>query len=90
MHHVATDTSTELTFEEAQALSLDSRARSPDGYEVTYGTSEAGFFPLFFFEGADHGTLYLKGHHTAKRVTRVSEAPWPYERVRFIGWIIRR
>jgi len=92
VHRVATNESTEVSFEEAQALALDARTRSPDGYVVAYGTyGSSGFFPFFFYDGTNYATLYLKGHHTAKRLgVQTCQGGVCYGRPRFLGWIIRR
>lgn len=90
VHETSANQSREITFEEAQALRLDASAISPDGYEVVYGKSEYGFFPLFFSEGRHDGTLYLRGHHASRKLRLqlpAEDASYYSRRARFIGWI---
>ncbi len=94
VHDVSTNNSKEIFFEEAQKFALDASVKSPDGYEVAYGSTESGFFPLFFSDGRDYNTMYLKGHNASKKLNlQVSsdERYYSYrERARFLGWVGRR
>ncbi len=85
VHHVEKNESTELSFEEAQNLTLDSSAISPDGFEVVYGSSGEGIFPFFFWTGTDRGNQYLQGHWVSKRLNLPRSGG--YYGARFLGWV---
>ena len=89
VHDVSTNVDKEVSFEEAQKLRLDTNIKSPDGYEVVYGSNEHGFFPLFFSGGQDYNAMYLKGHNTSKKLELQSsaEGQYYYRDRRFLGWI---
>ena len=78
IHDVSKNAGREVTFAEAQKLRLDANAKSPDGYEVVYGSRESGFFPIFFSGGYDHNTMYLKGHNTSKKIELQSSSDYRY------------
>jgi len=63
--------------------------RSPDGYEVVYGSSDYGFFPFFFSGGDDYDAMYLKGHSTSKKLELQSsnDRRYYYRNRHFLGWI---
>lgn len=46
IHDVTTNQSREISFEEAQQLSLNSGSKSKDGWEVVRGSGHDGFFPF--------------------------------------------
>lgn len=89
VHDVSANEDKEVSFEEAQKLKLDANAKSPDGYEVVYGSTEYGVFPLFFSGGQDYNAMYLKGHNTSKKLDLQSLAGgrYYYRNRRFLGWI---
>ena len=90
MHNVSSNTSKEISFEDAQQLHLDANITAPDGYEVVYGNAEYGFFPLFFSGGQDYNSMYLKGHYSSKKLNLQIPADRSYsyrDHARFIGWI---
>jgi len=89
IHDVVKNTDQEIIFEEAQKLKLDSRIKSPDGYEVVYGSREYGFSPFFFYGGYDYNAMYLKGHNTSRKLELQSSdnEGYYYRNRRFLGWI---
>ena len=89
IHDVSSNTDQEVSFEEAQKLKLDANVKSPDGYEVVYGSGEHGFFPFFFSGGYDYNTMYLKGHNTSKKLELQSanDERYYYRNRRFLGWV---
>lgn len=89
MYDVSKNTDQEVSFGEAQQLKLDVSAKSPDGYEVVYGSREYGFFPFFFSGGYNYKALYLKGHNTSKKLELQSsdDGRYYYRNRRFLGWI---
>jgi hypothetical protein len=89
LYDVLKNTDREISFEEAQKIKLDANAKSPDGYEVVYGSSEYGFFPFFFSGGYDYNSMYLKGHNTSKKLElqSSSDTRYYYRSRRFLGWM---
>lgn len=89
VHDVSKNESKEISFEDAQKLSLDPNAKSPDGFEVVHGSWDEGIFSLFFGR-EDYDTVYLKGHNTSKKLNLSSIDTgryYYYNRFRFLGWI---
>jgi hypothetical protein len=86
IYDVAKNESKEISFEEAKNLNLDSNTKSPDGFEVVYGSRGEGFFPFFFWSERDDNTRYLKGHNVSKKLNLQLSGPY-YTNFRFIGWI---
>lgn len=89
IHDVSRNTNQEVSFEEAQKLRLDANIKSPDGYEVVYGSSEYGFFPFFSSGEHDYSAMYLKGHNTSKKLEleQLSDGRYYYRNRHFLGWI---
>lgn len=91
IHDVTTNQSREVSFAEAQQLSLDANAKSPDEFEVVYGSRGDGIFPLLFFHSEDYNAVYLKGHNTSKKLNLQAPPTGSYyyypNRFRFLGWI---
>jgi hypothetical protein len=85
IYDVIKNESKEISFEEAQNLNLDSNIKSPDGFEIVYGTQGYGFFPFFFWPERDYNTLYLKGHNVNKKLN--IQFNKPCHSFDFIGWI---
>lgn len=87
IHHTATDTNNEISFEDAKKLTLSDDATSPDGFTMTYGTSSGGMFP-FYFEGQnDRSTAYLSKNTGSKKITVVAKGnDLPFS---FVAWITK-
>lgn len=95
VHDVQTNRSREVSVEDAQKLTLDDSARSPDGFELTRGSGGGGaiVFPFFFLDGdrGESSDWYLRGrgarHHVNLRgITRARD--YYRDRLYFIAWII--
>lgn len=82
--------SRELTFEEAQALNLDSNTISPDGFELGYGNSSNGFL-LFTDVSNDYNSRYLIGHGARHKVNLIQDSRDDvynrYYNLKFLGWV---
>ena len=90
VHDVVKNESKEISFEDAQRLHLDPSGKSPDGFEVVYGSREDGIFPLFFFTSTDYNTIYMKGHNASRKLdlpSKTAEGYYYNSRFRFLGWI---
>ena len=86
VHDVAKNESKEISFEEAQRLNLDSGLKSPDGFEIVYGSRGDDFFP--FSSGMDYNTHYLKGHSISAKLNLQSSGQYySNNNFRFLGWI---
>lgn len=88
IYDVTTNESKQVSFEEAQKLTLDSNKKSPDGFEVVYGSRGDGFFPFFYGSETDYETRYLKGNNVSKKLNiQLSRTYSFYNNFNFIGWI---
>lgn len=86
--NVRTNTSTEVSFEEAQKLRLSSDPMSPDGFEVSSGSDNYSIFSLLTSRSSIYGEKYIRGHGISKRLNlRTEEAVW-YHNFRFMGWVM--
>lgn len=87
LHDVKTNTSTEISFADAQRLYLDSNTKSTDGFEIVSGSYGRGFFPFFYGERSDYNARYLQGHNVTKKLNLQSTDSSHYYSFRFIGWV---
>ena len=87
LYDVTKNESKEISFSEAQNLNLDSNLKSPDDFEVVYGSRDSGFFPFFWGGGTDYNARYLKGHNVSKKLNLQLNGSSYYNNFRFIGWI---
>jgi len=87
VYDVAKNESKEISFLETQNLNLDSSVKSPDDFEVVYGSRGDGFFPFFFWSERDYNTRYLSGHNVSKKLNLQLNGSSYYNNFRFIGWI---
>lgn len=78
--------SQEIPFENAQLLNLDSRAQSPDGFEVVQGNRNGGDLFFIFGSGSDYNTRYLKGNGVSKKLNLDLNRNGYYN-FRFLGWV---
>jgi hypothetical protein len=86
LYNVVTNTSTELTFEQAQSYTLDSSNTSVDGYTVEQGTGGGGDL---FFGGApaDYNDWFIKGHNRSEKLNLKLTGTDSYSNFQFLGWI---
>ena len=85
IYDVVKNESEQISFEDGQKLNLDSSIKSPDGFEVVYGSRGDDFFPFFFSSRTDYNTRYLKGHNVSKKLNvQLSESYYDFW---FLGWI---
>ena len=89
VYDVKANASREISFDEAQKLSLDAGPTSPDGYTVTYKYGHNGIFELFGSDTNKNGYFITKGNG-AKKLTGFGNLGryWGYEGAfEIIGWI---
>ena len=88
IYDVATNESHEISFELGQNLNLDPRSKSPDGFEIVYGTRSDGFFPFFLWTETDRNAQYIKGHNVSKKLGLQLNGSAYYVNARFLSWVI--
>ena len=86
VHDAATNTSRELTDDEAGALHLEAEKESPDGFELVRGSASGGF--PFFDDGGDYDTYYLRGHSVSRELNVKTGSSTFADGFTFIGWVI--
>ena len=73
--------SREMTFEEAQQLTLDNASQSPDGFEIVSGDRS---FDIFFIGGSSYYDKYLKKGTYSQRLKITHNYYYDF---RLIGWV---
>lgn len=86
VYDVRENKSTEVSFEAAQQLMLDSSPKSPDSFEVVSGSRDGDFFPFMFYNERDYNARYLKGHAASKKLDLQLSGSY-YDNFHFLGWI---
>jgi hypothetical protein len=80
LYNPRSNESHEITFDEAQALQLDDRKKSPDGFEAKVSFGSGGPFG-----GSSEGGAYLSGHMTSHKLDlRGIERVYDFQ---FVGWV---
>lgn len=83
-YNAAADSTRSITLEEAQQHRLDASSKSPDGYTLSWESSNTGFL---FWGHADSG-WYLKNGAKKKRVELANSNSYYYsQNVTFLGWV---
>ena len=86
IHDVKRNKTREIFIEEARRLNLNNQRKSPDGFEVAYGS---GFYESPFFSGQEG--QYLKKQNYAQKLNidqkGISNRD-VYRDFRFLGWIM--
>lgn len=88
-HDNETNTSREITFEEAQQYELRDLITSPDGIAVEWEYSRGNGFFIFYSTSSSAGYYLTKGN-ARKRLDLISDNERYYYRddFHFIGWVI--
>ena len=85
-YDLKTDTSHEISFEEASKLTLDPGPSSPDGYQVKYEYNNDGVFELFGSSGT-RNSFYISKGSSQKRLSGLSgNQSWYEGNFKLIGW----
>lgn len=87
MYNVTTEKSTEVTYDYARSLRLDSSPESPDGFKIVRGEGNGGFFPFYFYSGSDYNTRYITGRNVSKKLNISEGERYYYNNFTFLGWI---
>ncbi len=85
IHDVKANTNKEISFEDAQKLTIDSNSISPDGFKIVYGKRSRNdiFFP---YSWNDKDSRYLEGHRVSKKLD-LQLLDNSYNTFYFLGWI---
>ncbi len=88
LYDVKSNTSHQISLEEAKNLMLDPGPSSPDGYTVSYGNEgDYGIFDLFGGSRSYNGYFVYK-NNARKKLTGISSGGDYYNRnFSFIGWV---
>lgn len=87
LHNIIKNESKEISFEDAQKLLLDSKLKSPDGYEVVGANSTNG--RPTFFSVYNYDDQYLVGHNVNTKINLPgsnSSDSGSYK-FHFLGWV---
>jgi hypothetical protein len=87
IHDIVKNESQEISFSEAQKLTLNSNSQSPDGFEIDCGRRTQGIFFIFVDLSRDCSTRFIKGHNTSKKLN-IQRSGSSYGYFQFLGWII--
>lgn len=90
IHDVVKNSSTEISFEEAQKLDLIPGGISPDGLVVGTGVASGGYFPMFWYRAADYNSQYLQGKGYSMKMNIQKGSAYVYNAFRHIAWIKRK
>lgn len=77
------DSTREITLEEASHYRLNTSSKSPDGYTLSSDTSDSGFL---FWGNYDEG-WYLKSGSKKKEVELATGRIYYSDSIRFLGWV---
>ncbi len=89
LYDVKTNSSHEITLEEAEKYNLDPGPSSPDGYNIDYGYNNNGIFELFGSSRNGNGFYVYKGN-SKKMLTGLSNSKSYYYGAGYfnlIGWV---
>jgi hypothetical protein len=86
-YDIETNTSHQITLEEAKNLSLDPGPSSPDGYAVSYHYGHDGIFELFGSDNDNNGHYISKGNARKRLATLSGDTYRSYGYFKLIGWI---
>ena len=88
-HDTKHNESREITYVEAQQLSLSGLLTSPDGVTVSSGYNRGTDFFIFFGSGSSYEYYLMKGSGRSK-LNLVNEGRWSYypNNFEFIGWVL--
>lgn len=87
IYDAETDTSRQISFEEAVQYSVDPSVKSPDGYVIEFSYGHNGIFELFGSRDERNSALLKKGF-ASKKVYLTTSSNYYYEPGFFLGWVI--
>ena len=87
-----TNTSSEVSLDQAAALTIDENPISAEGYQITPGNRSGGFLDIFGGYDANYNKLYLKNGSFSREInlSGIRNTDYFYfGNFGFIGWIIK-
>ena len=87
IYDVASDTSTEVTFEDAQKNTYAPGYESPDGFEIVQGSRGGGSFLFDISSENDSCARYLSGHNVSNKLDIQKSGGSYCGYFHFVGWI---
>jgi hypothetical protein len=87
VYDVTTDTSHQITFDEAKKLTLDPGPASPDGYTVAYRYRNNGIFELFGSSDNGDNLVISKGNGQKPLKGLTTDTYWSSRDFKLLGWI---
>ena len=88
LYDVSKNTSTQLTFTEAQSYNLDPSVTSSDGYSIEQGSGGDGGGSLFVSNVVDYNDWFIKGHNRSWKLNiSVSNMAYDGNNFMFLGWV---
>lgn len=85
-YSISNDTVTEISYEEAQQFTLDSRSKSPDGFSIECSQESNAVFFLVFDSNQNCTQQIIKGHGVNQRLD-IDHGTYRYNDIDFIGWV---
>lgn len=88
-YSIKNNTAAEISYADAQKLSLDRNADSSDGYKVEQGNYNNGDIFSDMFGGGyndDYNAWYLKGHNRVVKLNITNDTNSSRD-TRFVGWV---
>ena len=87
IYDAQTNTTKEISFDDAVKLKFDSSYESPDGFQVQQGNYSGDFFP--FFGGGYNNGIYLEGGGVSRKINvNVARDPYRNQNFQFLGWVM--
>jgi hypothetical protein len=88
LYDVKTDSSHQVSFDDAKNYTVDPGPSSPDGYTVKYEYSNEGIFGLFGSSGNNYGYFVEKDNGKKKLNGIAATDRYSYQgNFKFIGWV---
>ena len=87
LYDVKTNSSRQISFEEAKSLFIDVGPSSLDGYTVSYEYGHSGIFELFGSDGNNRGYFISKGNGKKKLSGLTNDYYYGSNGFSLIGWI---
>lgn len=84
LHDISKNESKEISFSEAQELTLNPDLKSPDGFEIDCGRRTQDIFFIFAYSRRDCSTRFIMGHNTSRKLNVQLSGT----RFQFLGWVI--
>jgi len=91
IYDVASNVAKKISFELARGLSIDDGPTSPDGFYLTYSSSNNGIFDLFGSSNNHRGWVLTRGAKSVKvrslDINDYNGYYYGYNNIKLIGWI---